>query len=477
MDKIYDIGIIGAGVVGANIARKLSQYELSICILEKEADVSFGISKANSGIIHAGFHHPPKYLKSRLELEGNLMFDRLQKELHFPFKRSGILVVAFSEEEMKSCYQLYDQGMINGVIGLELCNRNRILQLEPKLGQEVIGGLYAPTGGIVEPYRFVFALIESAKKNGVEIKLNFKVKSAKFNGEYYEIFSNKNEKINAKYIINCAGLFADEVSKICGGEEFNIKPRKGEYFLIDKSASYIPSKVIFPVPTSVSKGILVIPTVEGTCLLGPTAEDIDDKEDLSTNRENLSKILYLTKKIISQISEKDIITSFAGVRAALDTNDFYIEWSKKSKNLLQVAGIQSPGLTASPAIANYVKDLLKERNIKLVEKQNWDPFIEDIPRIRHLEDFEVDFLYNKDNSFANVICRCEQVSEAEIREAIRKGHTTLDGIKFYTRAGMGRCQGGFCSYKIMKILSEELNIDLTEITKRGENSYILYKKL
>lgn len=477
MNDIYDIAIIGAGVVGANIARKLSSYELKVCVLEKEEDVSFGVSKANSGIIHAGFHHSPKYLKAKLEIEGNLMFDRLQKELHFPFKRCGILVVAFTEEEMKSCYQLYDQGVENGVIGLELCNRNRILQLEPKLGNEVIGGLYAPTGGIIEPYRFVFSLIESAKKNGVDIKTNFKVSDASYSNGVYTILSEKEEKVMAKYVINAAGLYADEVSKIFKGEEFKIKGRKGEYFLIDKSANYIPSKVIFPVPTSVSKGILVIPTVEGTCLLGPTADDVEDKEDLSTNRENLSKIIYLTKKIISQISEKDIITSFSGNRPTLDTNDFLIKWSERAPNFMQVAGIQSPGLTASPAIANYVKDLLKEKNIKLIEKSDYDPFIDEIPRIRNLKDFEVDMYYSKDPSIANVVCRCENVSEYEIREAIRKGHYTLDGIKFYTRAGMGRCQGGFCSYKILKIIQEETGIEMEKITKRGGNSKIIFRKL
>ena len=473
----YDIAIIGAGVTGACIARKLSSYKLNVILLEKEADVSFGTSKANSGIIHGGFHTSKKYLKSRLEIKGNLMFDELQQELGFPFKRVGIIVVGFTEEELKTIETLYYQGVENRSIGIEICNRDRILEIEPKLNPDVIGGLHAPNGGIIEPYRFVFSLVESAQKNGVTLLTNFKVIKSEKNSHGFKIFSKDNREIEVKYVINCSGLYAEEVSKIVGAEEFQIKPRKGEEFLLDKSSIGFPNKVIFPVPSNKSKGMLVIPTVEGTMMVGPTAVENDNKHDLSTSSDNLETVFQSAKRLIPSISERDIITSFAGIRPTLENGDFYIEESKIIKNFIQVAGIQSPGLTASPAIADFVKDILKDIGCELSEKKDYIPEIEHSKKVRQLSTDELNTLINDNPDYGNIICRCEKVSEAEIIEAIKKGHTTLDGIKFYTRAGMGRCQGGFCSYKIIKILMRETGMKYDEITKRGGESYILTGKL
>ena len=474
---IYDIAIIGAGVSGAAIARQLSLYNLKIALIDKEADVSFGTSKANSGIIHAGFHSGQKYLKSRLEVQGNLMFDRLQRELDFPFKRVGILVAAFSEEELKHIQVLYQQGIDNGVIGIEICSRERMLELEPKLNNDIIGGLHAPNGGIIEPYRFVFSLVESAIKNGVKLFLNFEVNKSEWIDNTHVIESVDKNKIQAKYVVNAAGLFADKISEIFGGESFTITPRKGEEYLLDRLSPAFPNKVIFPVPSGKTKGMLVIPTVEGTMMIGPTAVEIEDKEDLSTSSNNLEKILHSARRLIPIISERDIITSFAGLRPAMESGDFYIDISQKTKNFIQVAGIQSPGLTAAPAIGEYVKNLLKKLDCKMEEKKDYDPFIETIPRVRKLDHYEADQIVKKDNTFGNIICRCEKISEAEIVEAIRHGHTTVDGIKFFTRAGMGRCQGGFCSYKILKIIMRETGMNFNEITKRGKKSFILNEKL
>ncbi|MEW5817133.1 MAG: FAD-dependent oxidoreductase [Spirochaetota bacterium] len=473
----FDVAIIGAGVAGASIARKLSAYELDVVLLEKECDVSFGTSKANSGIIHGGFHHHGRYLKTQLELQGSLMFDRLQKELDFPFKRCGILVAALTVEDLKIISLLYSQGVENGAIGIEMCSRERILELEPKLNPDVIGGLYVPGGGIIEPYRFVFSLVESARENGVELKTNFKVARAEGESGHYTIYSENGEKIQSKYVINAAGVFADEVSKIFNAEDLKIIPRKGEYYLLDRLTRACPSRVLFPVPTPVSKGMLVIPTVEGTVLVGPTADDITDKEDLSTSREQLDKIFDSARKMVPIVSEQDVITSFAGIRPALEGEDFYIDLSKKAENFIQVAGIQSPGLTASPAIGEYVKDLLKKAGCTLVEKKDYDPFVSKIPRIREMTAYEADGLIKKNPLYGNIVCRCEKVSEAEIIEAIRRGHTTLDGIKYYTRSGMGRCQGGFCSYKIIKIIMRETGLPFNQITKRGNGSYIVRDQL
>jgi glycerol-3-phosphate dehydrogenase len=468
----FDAAIIGCGVSGANIARRLSAYNIKTAILEKAADVSFGTSKANSGIIHGGFHHNKKYLKARLEIQGSLMFDQLRRELNFPFRRCGIIVAALHDEEMKAVEHLYKQAVENEVIGIELCSRHRILELEPKLSTDTVGGLYAPGGGIIEPYRFVFALVESALKNGVRLFTNFKVNEAARNGDYWNIRAEDGREIKARYAINAAGLFADEVSKTFGAEEFAITARKGEYFLLDRLTKACPSKVVFPVPTSVSKGMLVIPTVEGTALVGPTADTVDDKIDFSTTTKRLEQILVSGKTMIPSLSQNDVITAFAGLRPCLG-EDFYIEASKKAPAFVQAAGIQSPGLTASPAIGEYVKNILLEMGLQLTEKPGWDPYVEDRPFARELNLNELDGLIAKDKTWGNIVCRCENVSEAEIVQAVRLGHTTLDGVKYFTRAQMGRCQGGFCTYKIIKIIMREAGLSWDEVTKHGGKSRVL----
>jgi glycerol-3-phosphate dehydrogenase len=472
----FDVAIIGCGVSGANIARRLSAFDIKTAILEKAADVSFGTSKANSGIVHGGFHHNKKYLKARLEIQGNLMFDQLRRELNFPFERCGVIVAAFHEDEMKAIEQLYMQGLDNGVIGIELCSRERILELEPKLNYDTVGGLYAPGGGIIEPYRFVFALVESAVKNGVGLHVNFTVNEARWEGGQWTIHAKDGRTVNARYVVNAAGLYADEISGIFGAEEFTIEPRKGEYFLLDRLTRACPKRVVFPVPGPVSKGMLVIPTVEGTVLVGPTADPAESKSDFSTTSERLDQILESGKTMIPFVSRNDVITNFAGLRPALN-EDFFIEPSKTASAFVQVAGIQSPGLTASPAIGEYVKNILRDMGLKKREKPGWDPFIEDRPMVPKLNPVEVDALIARDAAWGNVVCRCENVSEAEIVRAVRLGHHTLDGIKFFTRAQMGRCQGGFCTYKIIKIIMRETGLSWNEITKHGGASRLLEAEL
>ena len=477
MSEIYDVTIIGAGVIGAAIARKLSSYNLKTMIVEKECDVSFGVSKANSGIVHGGFHHDSSSLKSRLEVKGNIMFDQLKEELHFPFSRCGIVVAAFNNEEMRSVEKLYENGVGNKAVGIELCNHERLLSLEPKLNTDVVGGLYAPGGGIIEPYRFVFALIESAKKNGVELLTDFKVVSGEEKDGVYKISAEDGRTVQSKWVVNAAGLFSDDVSKAFNAEDFEIKGRKGEEFLLDKNSSAYTSRVVFPAPSKKTKGMLVIPTVEKTTMVGPTAEMVDNKEDGSTSKENFLKIFASAKRLVPAVSERDIITSFTGIRPTMEGDDFFIQPSGLIPRFIQVAGIQSPGLTASPAIADYVKDLLKKEGLVLVEKADFDPEIDKVPRFRNSSHEEVDKLIAENPAYGEIICRCESVSEAEIIAAIRQGHTTLDGIKFYTRTMMGRCQGGFCTYKIMKIISRETGIPMDEITKRGGSSWIVNKKV
>lgn len=478
MDKnSFDVAVIGGGVCGAAIARMLSAHELSTVLLEKECDVAFGVSKANSGIIHAGFHHPSGSLKAKLELQGNLMFDRLQSELGFPFKRTGIIVAAFSDEEMKTVLQLFEQGEKNGVQGMELCSSQRLFTLEPGINRDATGGLYAPSGGIVEPYRFVFALVENGCTNGLTLKTGFKLTSVESCNDLFFLCAENGERIIVRYAVNAAGLDADSVSRMFHAEKFTISPRKGEEFLLDRTSKGCPNHVLFPVPAANSKGILVIPTVEGTTMVGPTAVDVESKSDLSTSSDNLDTVFAHAKHLFPTISRRDIITSFAGLRPAMEGGDFYIAQSAVQPRLIQVAGIQSPGLTASPAIAEYVKKLLKAAGCRLVEKPYFKATLPEVESMRNRTPESMDALISRDRAYGEIVCRCENVSEAQIVEAIRKGHTTLDGIKLYTRAGMGRCQGGFCTYKILRILSRETGKKMTEFTKRGGESRLLAAEL
>lgn len=472
----FDVAIIGAGVCGASIARTLSRYRLKIALLEREVDVSFGTSKANSGIIHGGFHHNSQYLKTQLEVEGASLFDRLQRELGFPFTRCGILVAAMHPDEFLAVEHLYLQGKKNGAPGIELCSRERMLELEPKLSDEVIGGLYAPSGGIIEPYRFVFALVENAKNNGLHLLTEFKFTAAKNVENLWHLTAEDGRKISARYVINAAGLHADTVSARFGAETFTITPRKGEYFLLDRLAAGCPSRVVFPVPSKVSKGMLVIPTVEGTTLIGPTADEIEDKEDLATTAERLALITSSARNLIPSISERDVITSFAGLRPVLG-DDFYIALSKQVPRFVQVAGIQSPGLTASPAIAEYVKNILLKDGLELSEDPSWEPHLNPPVKVREMSTVDRARLIQEKPTYGNIICRCEEISEAEIVEAIQHGHTTLDGVKFYTRAQMGRCQGGFCTYKIIKLIMRETGMSYDMVTKRGSGSQVLEGEL
>ena len=475
---MYDAVIVGAGVSGASTAWQLSHYDLKVALVERRADVGFGVSKANSGIIHGGFHHSAKTtLKAKLEVLGNLMFDQLRYELDFPFRRNGILVAAFAEEQMATVHKLYRQGVENGVRDLEMCGRDRMLELEPKLNPEVVGGFHAPGGGTIEPYRYVFSLVEGAKRNGVEVDCNFEVLKGEHRDGVWTLTAADGRTVRARYVVNAAGLFADEISRRCGAEEYKIHARKGEEYLLDRNSKARPRKVIFPVPSRDSKGVLVIPTAEGTTMIGPTADPAEDKLDTATSAGNMHRIVSLVSRMVEGISTRDVITSFAGLRPVLDGEDFYIDLSRKVPHFVQVAGIQSPGLTASPAIGVYVKDLLKKDGLELVEKRRIEYRNPPHHELRNETPEELDRLHDGDPAWTHMVCRCEKISEAEIVEAVRKGHTTLDGVKFYTRAGMGRCQGGFCTARILKIISRESGIPMEELTKKGGGSRILGGRL
>ncbi|HHV60721.1 MAG TPA: NAD(P)/FAD-dependent oxidoreductase [Clostridiaceae bacterium] len=474
----YDVVIIGAGVTGAFIARELSKYEASVCLVEKEADVAMGSSKANSAIVHAGYDAEPGSLKARLNVEGNLLMPGVAEELGVPYKNTGSLVVAFSESEAELLGNLMERGRINGVKGLEIIAKDTLQKIEPSISADATAALYAPTAGIVCPYELTIGAVENAVENGVEVKLETEVTGIAFAGDLFEVSTNRG-KLFARFVVNAAGLYADKIAGMIGDNSFSIHPRKGEYLLLDKSQGGIVNRVVFQVPNDKGKGILVTPTVDGNLLVGPNAEDIDDKEDAGTTLEGLREVMEKARKSVPGINYREVVTSFSGLRARPTGGDFIIGVSKKNQRFINVAGIESPGLTAAPATGPYVAGILKEQGFALNKKENFNPVRKPAICTRTMKAEELNALIKKDPGFGRIVCRCEKVTEGEIVESIHRpcGAKTLDAVKRRTRAGMGRCQGGFCSPRVVEILSRELGIPMHEVTKMGENSEILAGKL
>ncbi len=477
MNNDYDILIIGGGVVGAAIARELSHYKIRIALLEKEVDVSFGTSKSNSGIIHAGFHSHPGTLHAKLCVEGNRAFDRLSEELEFPFERRGSLMVAFSEEELQALHMYYERGRKNNVPYMEILSREKTLDMEPNLNPDILGALFAPSTGVVCPYEFCYALVEDALQNGLRLFTQEKVVRINRGGDnFIEAGTEKGSGFSGSFVINAAGVHADNVAAMAGVADFKITPRKGEEYLLDRRVANLVRRVIYPVPTPTSKGLLVIPTVDGPVMVGPTAIDVESKSDLGTTPENLKAIFEHAQKMVPSIRTIDIITSFAGLRPVATGDDFIIG-PTRMKGFINAAGIQSPGLTSAPAIAEMVRDILLKEGLKLEMKPDFIAKRKGITHIRKAVE-ERDFgrleeAIEKDPDYSKLVCRCENVTEAEITEAVKRGHSCMDSVKFMTRAGTGRCQGGFCSSRVMKIIEKETGTPLEKITKKGPGSEIL----
>lgn len=470
---MFDIVIVGAGVIGCSIARELSRYNLNICVLEKESDVATGTSKANSGIVHAGFDAKPNTLKGKLNAKGNAMFDMLSKELDFPFKRNGSLVLCFDESDVDKLEELKVKGENNAVPGIKILDKEEILKLEPSINENVVAALYAPTGGIVCPYEMTIAYAENAYANGVEFKLNTEVKNIEKVEEGFIIETNEGS-FKSKIVVNAAGLFADDLNNMISENKIDIIARKGEYCLFDKAAGVMATRTLFQLPTKMGKGVLVTPTVDGNLLIGPNAVDVEDKTDMCTTQDGLDGILNKAKMTLKEIPMRQVITSFSGLRAHSTVDDFIIGESEDIEGFINVAGIESPGLSSAPAIAKMVEDLIVLK-LSPAKNEGFNPIRQGIPKFREMDNEERRDLINKDSSYGKMVCRCETVTEGEILSAIRRplGARDLDGVKRRTRAGMGRCQSGFCSTKIVSILSRELNIPEVEITKFGGNSRLL----
>lgn len=493
---MYDVIVIGAGVIGCAVARELSKYHLDVCVLEQESDVCEGTSKANSGLVHAGFDCEVGSLKAEMNVRGNELMEPLCEMLDIPFIRNGALVIATNEEEKKLVAKLYKKGQANHVPELFILNREDVMQMEPAITKNVTGALFAKTAGIVCPFELTLALAENAYENGVEFKFDCQVrKIEKREGDVSSFYhvetvnrkkstkedSKKNielEYLESRMIINCAGVYSDEIHNMVSENFYHITSRRGEYCLLDKGTGNHVTRTIFKVPGPLGKGILVTPTVDGNLLLGPTAENIRDKNGVNTSFQGLHEVMEKTGMTVEGIPMNKVITSFAGLRAVEDSGDFIIEEAFGAAGFIDAVGIASPGLTSAPAIGERIGELV-ERYLRPEKKTTFISRRKGITRVRECNHEERQALIKENPEYANIICRCEMISEGEIRAAIRRplGAKSLDGIKRRTRAGAGRCQSGFCAPKVMDILAEELHMEPVQIRKSGTNSQILAGKL
>ena len=473
---IYDVIIIGAGVTGCCIARTLSKYDLNICVLEKEAEIASGTTKANSGVVHAGYAAQREYIKRHLCIKGNKLYSQAAEELNFPFKRIGSFVVALEDDQIKGLEEERKKGTEDGIPGLELIlDKKRIHEMEPNLTEDVVGVLHASTAGLVSPYELTFALADNAATNGVKFFRNQEVVKIKHQDYVFTVRTYQGE-FQTRNLINAAGLYASRISRMLGLDYFRLMPRKGEYILFDRNAIQL-NKILFPTPTKISKGILVCPTLHGNTFAGPNAQNLNDPEDISTTNAGLKEILEGGRKLVPNLPLRSSIRNFAGLRAVPDTYDFIID-NTDIYGFINVAGILSPGLTATFAIADKVVEFLELLGVGLTVREDYNPKRAKPERFKDFNKKELDKKIQEDPRWGRIICRCETIPEKEIVDAIHApvGSTTVDGIKFRCRPGMGRCQGGFCRPRVIEILSRELNIPYEDITKRGEDTNILVGK-
>ena len=474
-----DVAIIGGGIIGTAIARELSKYDLKVALLEKEPDLSTGTTKANSAILHAGFDAPTGSSKAILNVQGNQLFHELEDQLNLDIKWTGSLVVATTLEEMDTLTELMERGKKNGVPGLEIFSKEQILEREPNLSQDVIGALWAPTAGVCWPFGVTIAFAQCAEQNGVVIYRNCKVTGITTEDGKINELQTSEGTLKAKYVINTAGIHAAEVSRLAGDDSFNITPRKGEYLFFDQALKKdLVQGVVFPAPSKISKGILVCTTTHGNTFIGPNAQNLEDLEDTSTTPAGINEIINSAKKLLPSLPLHATITQFSGLRAVSSTNDFIIAPSSTVSGLFHAAGIQSPGLTSAPAIAERIVELLSEIE-PLTKKLDFKANLPKKAVFHKLSRREQGQIIQKNPLYGRVICRCEIITEAEILEAIHEpcGARTLDGVKRRTRAGMGRCQGGFCGPRVTEILARELKIPMTEVCKEETTSILFYEKI
>lgn len=470
---MYDVIIIGAGVTGCAVARYLSRYQGSALVLERAEDVCCGTSKANSAIIHAGFDAAHGSLMAKMNVQGNRMLPELAKELDFPFRMNGSLVVCMSEEDMPRLRALYENGVKNGVEGLEIVDAQRLHELEPNVSKNAVAALWAPTGGIVCPFNMTIALAENANANGVDFRFNTKVTGFTRGEEGWTVHTEQGD-FQTRYVVNAAGVYADVLHNMVSARKLHITPRRGDYCLLDRQVGGFVSHTVFQLPGKLGKGVLVSPTVHGNIIVGPTAIDIEDRDGTNTTAAGLEELIAKAGISVDNLPIRQTITSFAGLRAHEDHHEFVIGEAEDAPGFVDCAGIESPGLTSAPAIGLTVAELLREK-LGLRKKEDFIATRKGLLDPKSLTKEAYQALIWENPAYGQIICRCEQVTEGEIIDAIRRplGARSLDGVKRRTRAGMGRCQAGFCSPRVLEILARELGVSQAEITKCGGASRLI----
>lgn len=463
---MYDVIIIGGGVIGTSIAKSLSKYDIKLALLEKNIEVCTETTKANSAIVHAGYDCIPGTLKAKMNVKGAKMFPELSKRFDFEYKQIGSLVLAFNDEEIDVLNELYQRGRENGVEELEIIDKEKILEIEPKVNEKVKKALYAKTAGVVDPFNFTYAMIETAVVNGCELFTETEVTGLEKIEDGIKVKTNNGEFIS-RFVINAAGVKADVISRMAGDDDYYIIPTKGVYRLLARSQRNNINTVLFQTPTPLGKGVLVTSTYDGNTMIGPTTEILGKKEDDIDTEESLKVIDELSVKSVPSINPKSTIRVFTGVRAKPNTKDFMIYPSKNMKGFINVGGIESPGLASAPAISEYVEEILSGNGFDYSIKDNYVDERKGIPRINRLPEEERQKLIEENPDYGEIMCRCEQISKGEILDAIHRpaGAVTRDGVKRRIRAGMGRCQGGFCGPKVKKLLSEELDVEIMDLKK------------
>lgn len=476
---VYDVLIIGAGVIGGMLARELSRYRLSLCLLEKENDVGTGQSRANSGIIHGGYDPVPGTLKAKLNTEGVELLFKAAEELHVPCRRNGSMVCAFSPEEEPMIHELYEQGQVNKTPDLEILTGDEARKLEPNLSPAVTLVLHVPNAGIIGPYELAIAAVGNAMDNGADLRRNFAVSSITKENGIFTVTAESGETAQGRYVVNCAGAYSDKIAAMIGDGFYTITPRAGEYMLLDKAEGDLVSYTLFQCPSADGKGILVSPTVHGNILVGPTATKVATPENKEITPAGLAQVERLSAKSVPSVNFRQVIRSFTGVRATGSTGDFILQESAVVPGFIHAGGVESPGLTCCVAVARYLIDLLRKAGLATEEKENWCGIRKDPHEFANMTEDEKDAFIKENPAYGKIVCRCETVSEGEILDAIRThpGARDVDSVKRRTRSGMGRCQGGFCGPYVMELLARELNIPMEQVTKSGGDSRMVLGRI
>lgn len=472
---MYDLTILGAGVSGAAIAWQAARYQLSVCVLEKENDIACGTTKANSAIIHAGYDPMPGTLMAKLNVRGNAMVEEMSEKLDFPFKKVGSLILAFNDDNLRMVHELYERGVKNGVPGLQILSPQEVWEREPAVTRDCVGALYAPSAGIVMPWRMAQSMADCAALNGVEFRLNAEVTGVSRGEEGITLTLQNGETVQSRYVVNATGVDAWHIRSLIAPPPYTMKPSRGEYFLLDKAVGDTVHTVIFQCPTEVGKGVLVSPTADGNLIVGPNAEPVSSSQETGTTAEGLAFVQRMARLSVPSVSFRDNIRNFAGVRANTNIDDFIIEEVPELPGFIDCAGIKSPGLSSAPAIGEYVMELLGKAGLPLTERET---FIDSLPhrvRVRELSPAQRAEVIAKNPLYGRVICRCETITEGEIVDALHSPipPCSIDGVKRRCGAGMGRCQGGFCGPRVHEIIARELGIPMQQIPQDRKGMYII----